>query len=218
VRGHVLEARDLRVLGRQVHDRVEDEVGDRERPVDPRRRKVADRDGNLRTAGLGAKPRHHRLRQVDPVHLDAATGERQGNPARADTELERGAAVGEPGKEVHGSLDDLAVPPAADRLVVFCSDVLSEVVLRHERRDDYVAAAGCAATSVGLPPIPHCFGDRPSTSTHVCSRISSPITSQIASVILSITCGTTSSLMRRSYSFTSISGIALSFRWWLQRA
>jgi len=43
--------------------------------------------------------------------------------------------------------------------------------------------------------------------------MSSPITSQIASVIFSITFGTTSSLMRRSYSFTSISGIAPPLGW-----
>ena len=36
VRGDVAEARDLLVLGRQVHDRVEDEVRDGERPLDAR--------------------------------------------------------------------------------------------------------------------------------------------------------------------------------------
>src|SRR5262249_58296184 len=53
--GGVLEARDLRLLGRQVHDRVEDEVDERERPVDARRPELADRHRDLRAAGLRAK-------------------------------------------------------------------------------------------------------------------------------------------------------------------
>ena len=95
VGGDVPEARDLLVLRRQVHDRVRDEVGERERPRDGRCREVADRDADLLRARLRAQARHHRLRELDPVHSDAARRERQRDPARADTELERGPAAGE---------------------------------------------------------------------------------------------------------------------------
>src|SRR3954466_12488343 len=43
----ILKAGDLLVLRRQVHDRVRDEVNDRERAVDRRCREVADRDADL---------------------------------------------------------------------------------------------------------------------------------------------------------------------------
>ena len=50
----VLEARDLRVLRRQVHDRVENEIGEPERPVDASRCEVADRDADLLRTRLPA--------------------------------------------------------------------------------------------------------------------------------------------------------------------
>ena len=53
VRGRVPEARDLVGLRRQVHDRVEHEVDERERPVDRGRREVADRHVDRVAAGLG---------------------------------------------------------------------------------------------------------------------------------------------------------------------
>ena len=54
----VAEARDLRVLGGQVHDRVEDQVDDGERPVHPGGREVADRhaDARRRPAWRAAGP------------------------------------------------------------------------------------------------------------------------------------------------------------------
>ena len=106
VRGDVAEARDLRRLRRQVHDRVEDEVRDGERPRHRRRREVADRDADLLAARLRAEPRRHRLRQLDPVHRHAALGQRERDPAGADPELERAAAPGELGEQVDGRVDD----------------------------------------------------------------------------------------------------------------
>ena len=84
VRGRVAEARDLRLLRRQVHDRVVDEIDERERPVHPRRREVADRHADVVAARLRAQPRDHRLREVDPVHRHAALRQREGDPARPD--------------------------------------------------------------------------------------------------------------------------------------
>src|SRR5438067_5205379 len=49
---HVLETRHLRVLRRQVVDRVEDEIGQRELAVDPRGREIADRDRDFLAAGF----------------------------------------------------------------------------------------------------------------------------------------------------------------------
>ena len=92
MRGGVLEARDLRVLRDQVEDRVEDEVDERELPVDAGRREVADRDVDLVASRLRAQPRHHRLRAVDAGDAHAARGERQRDPAGADAELERATA------------------------------------------------------------------------------------------------------------------------------
>lgn len=48
VAGGVLEARDLRILGGQVVDRVEDDVDERECSFDASRRHVADRYGDRR--------------------------------------------------------------------------------------------------------------------------------------------------------------------------
>src|SRR5262245_25738185 len=50
VGGDVAEAGHLRFLRRQVHDRVEDQVRERERPRSPRRCEVADRHVDLGTA------------------------------------------------------------------------------------------------------------------------------------------------------------------------
>ena len=109
VRRDVAEARDLRRLRRQVHDRVEDQVRDGERPVDRRRREVADRDADVLAARLRAQPRDHRLRQLDPVHRHAALRERERDPARPDPELERASAPGELGEEVDDRVDDRRV-------------------------------------------------------------------------------------------------------------
>jgi hypothetical protein len=74
--GDVLEARDLLVLGRQVHDRVEDEIRERERRTDGGRREVANRDADLLGPRLRPQPCDHRLGEVDAVHAHAALRER----------------------------------------------------------------------------------------------------------------------------------------------
>ena len=51
--------------------------------------------------GLGVQPGHHRPGQVDPVHLDPALGQRQGDPPRPDAELEGGTTGGQPGQQEH---------------------------------------------------------------------------------------------------------------------
>ncbi len=84
----VLEAHDLGLLRRQVHDRVEDEVGEPERRLDLRRCEVADRRLDLLRARLAAEHRNHRLREIDAVHAHPALRERNRDPPRADPELD----------------------------------------------------------------------------------------------------------------------------------
>ena len=107
VRGDVLEAGDLLVLRRQVHDRVEDEVRERERPVDPGRGEVADRDADRLAAGLGSQSFDHRGREVDAVHANAALRQRQRDAPGADPELERGAVARQVCEEVDDRIDRL---------------------------------------------------------------------------------------------------------------
>jgi hypothetical protein len=60
VRGDVAEALHLFVLGREVHDRVEDQVREPERAVDAGGGKVADRHTDVPAAVLGSESSHHR--------------------------------------------------------------------------------------------------------------------------------------------------------------
>ncbi len=131
MRRGVLEARNLLVLRRQVHDRVEDEVREREGPVDSRRREVADRYLDVFTARLRPQLSDHRLRQVDAVHSDATLTERQRDAAGADAELERSAVARQPDEEVDRGIDVLELIVARYGLVVAGCDVLAEVVLGH---------------------------------------------------------------------------------------
>ena len=85
----VPEAGHLLVLRRQVHDRVRDYVGDREPALDGGCGEVADCHPNLVRARFRQQPRDHRLREIDPVHTDAALRKWQRDSAGADTEFER---------------------------------------------------------------------------------------------------------------------------------
>src|SRR6266508_1563550 len=54
LRGYITEALDLLVLRGQVHDRVEHQVGEAERPVDLGGGEIADRQPDRVRAGLGS--------------------------------------------------------------------------------------------------------------------------------------------------------------------
>ena len=142
--GDVPETRDLGVLGREVHDRIEHEVGEAERAIGPGRREVADRDADRLPARLGAKPRGHRLRQLDPVHLDAAGRQRQGDPPGPDPELERPAAPRELREEVHRRPDDVGSEHRVFALVVRGRDALAEVAVLVVHRPNLPGADGRA--------------------------------------------------------------------------
>jgi len=89
VRRRIREHRDLAVLRHDVVDRVEDDVGERELAVDARVRHVADRDRDR--VGLLPQLRDHVGGEVDSRDPNAASRERDGDPAGADRELERAA-------------------------------------------------------------------------------------------------------------------------------
>src|SRR5829696_1228592 len=73
VRGDVLETGDLLVLRREVHDRVEDQIGNRKTTLNGCRGEVADRYTDLFCAWLRLQPRHHRLGQINAMYADAAS-------------------------------------------------------------------------------------------------------------------------------------------------
>jgi hypothetical protein len=85
----VPETCHLRVLRRQVVDRVEQQIGHRERAVDDRRREVPDRDVHRRAAGFRPQLGDHRPRQVDAVDRHTAPRHRQRDPPGPDPELQR---------------------------------------------------------------------------------------------------------------------------------
>ena len=130
LRGDVLEARDLLVLRRQVHDRVEDEVGDRERPLDRGRGEIADRHADVLGARLRPQSRDHRRREVDAVHADAALPERESDAPGADAELERGAVAGQADEEVDDGIDHRRLGYLGVVVVPRCHR-LAEIVLGH---------------------------------------------------------------------------------------
>lgn len=95
-----MEARDLVVLRGQVADRVEDEVDERELPVDAHGGEVADRRHDLLRARFLAELGDHRFREVDAVHANASLRERERHPTGTDAELERRAIARERREEV----------------------------------------------------------------------------------------------------------------------
>ena len=129
----VAEARDLRLLRRQVGDRIEDQVGDRERSVHGRRCEVANRHVDVFATRLCAQFRGHRLRQLNSVHQHSPLRERQRDPSRPDPELERASAS----RGLEEEVDDRRLEHLRRRLVVPRGDALVEVavVVMHGRHD-----------------------------------------------------------------------------------
>jgi hypothetical protein len=72
----VLEAGDLLILSREVHNRVEHQIGHREVSLDGGRREVADGDTDLVGTRFRSEPRHHRLGKIDAMHANASLRQR----------------------------------------------------------------------------------------------------------------------------------------------
>src|SRR5450759_4613669 len=129
----VLEAGDLLVLGCQIVDRIEDEIGERERPLDPGRGEVADCYVDLLGTRLCPQPRQHRRGELDSVHADTTARERQRDPAGADSEFERGAVAGQLRQEVDYGIDDRGLGHVGEQLVVSLCNGFAKVVFGHGR-------------------------------------------------------------------------------------
>ena len=77
--GDVGEALDLGVLGGEVRDRVENEIGQGEITLDPGGGEVANCDSNCVAAWLRPQLLNHRSGEVDATDTDPPFGERQGD-------------------------------------------------------------------------------------------------------------------------------------------
>ena len=120
---------ELVVLRGHVHDRVGDEVHERERARDASRRHVADRHRHGVRPRLGLQLLDHVRRELDAMHLDTARAQGETDSACADRELERVAVTRERPEEVdhrpeHVGLEDLRVGAVVD---------LSDFPLPHDR-------------------------------------------------------------------------------------
>ncbi|HZT65229.1 MAG TPA: hypothetical protein VFA11_05525 [Acidimicrobiales bacterium] len=124
--GGVLEGGDLAVLGRQVGDRVAHQVNEVEVAAHPGGREIA--EAHLDVCPLGVLPCsvRHGLGQLDPVHPEPAPGERDGQPARSDPELEGRPASGEAGEEIHRGFDDLRSVQVGPQPFVVVRDPFAE--------------------------------------------------------------------------------------------
>jgi hypothetical protein len=92
---------------------------------------VPDGDRHVRTARLGAQPRQHPRRRVDPGHRHTPGRQRQRHPAGADPQLQRGTGLaGQPGEEIHRRPGVLAVLAGVGQLVVDVGDGVSVCVRR----------------------------------------------------------------------------------------
>ena len=106
VRRDVPEARDLRRLGREVHDRVVDEVrrdGTTRPPWSSRCRRSSRRCPCRRASRAASAPSPPTVRSRAPAHR---ARQRQRDPARPDRELERSSTSGQLDEEIHRRLDD----------------------------------------------------------------------------------------------------------------
>jgi hypothetical protein len=136
VRCGVAKAVDLGLLAGQVHDRVEHQVGQPERRVQPGAGEVADGHLDGVAAGFGPQPGHHGRRQVDAGHLDPAGSQRQRDPPGADAQLQRAAGAGQFGQQVDGRVDHGRREHLGFGVVVVGRHRLVEVVhqIGHARR------------------------------------------------------------------------------------
>ena len=96
--GAVLEAPHLVVLGEQVADGVIHQVDEAVGASGGDAGHVTDRHLEDVAAWLLPHPLDHVRRLLDAVHADARPGQRQGDPAGAQGELQRVALAREPGQ------------------------------------------------------------------------------------------------------------------------
>lgn len=131
VGGCVLETTDLFVLAEQIRDRAVDEVHEGEAAFDPGGRHVADHHRHPIGVRLRLHSVHHRLRQLDAVHLDAAGTQRERHPPGPDRELERSTVAGERRQKVDRRTHDPGFVHLPARGVVLRGDAFVEQSVGH---------------------------------------------------------------------------------------
>jgi hypothetical protein len=117
----VLKAANLRILGQQVEERVEDHEDQPVRAGDRDVGEVADRHGDPVAAGFGPQSRDHRRRQLDAVDVHALGGQRERDAAGADRQFQSPTVAGPARQERDG-----VVLVAAQRVIVVGGDGLAE--------------------------------------------------------------------------------------------
>src|SRR4029078_9658038 len=99
VRRRVSEAGDLSLLSGQIHNRVADEIDERDRPLRGGRRKISDRHADVFAAWFRPEPGDHRSREVDADSAHAPLRERERDSPGSHTELKCTPFSGEPRQE-----------------------------------------------------------------------------------------------------------------------
>src|SRR5207245_2745767 len=97
----IAEALDLRVLRREVHDRVPYEVSERECARHLRGGEVANRHIDGGGTRLRSQLFDHGRRKLDAAYPDASASERQGEATSADAEFKDGPTSSQIREEVH---------------------------------------------------------------------------------------------------------------------
>jgi hypothetical protein len=140
VRGGVAKGRHLFLLGRQVRDRVAQEVHEPERRAHRRGREIADGHVDvLSRASLG-----HRLGQLDPLYANASPAQRHRDAARADAEFEGGTTSRQLRQEAHGGIHHRGLEQFGPQSLVPFGYPVGEEHLRHGRSITPIAASGQA--------------------------------------------------------------------------
>jgi len=120
--GDVGEAPHLVLLSEQREECVEHEIDERVVAIHPDVCEVTHGDGDGFSSRLRAELRDHCLRGIYPVDRDPASSKRQGDAARPDGELQRGAVPRQPGEDVH---DLVLVEELLVQLVVDAGDAIA---------------------------------------------------------------------------------------------
>ena len=130
----VLEAGHLFVLSREVHNRVEDQVDERELDIESRRSHVAFYGADATTVRLCKQPGQHVGGQFDAENVKATAGEWNRNTPGPYGELEYRPTSGQLGKTVHCRGQNLVREHAGERFVIRACNLTDKSVLGHRYR------------------------------------------------------------------------------------
>ena len=124
----------LLVLRTQVADAVPHDVDERELTRNGRRGHVPDDHRQLLRGHLPPQLVGHRLRQLDAGHRDTACEKRDRYPARADRELQRRTAAGQPREEVDRRIEHVRGEHLGRAVVIsLCGFLVPQIAARHDQ-------------------------------------------------------------------------------------